>query len=42
MFSASCRKLQAGSLHSPIGEIWVIRDRDPIVRSFGLDVRRFN
>ena len=23
MFSASCRKLQAGSLRSPIGEIWI-------------------
>jgi len=26
MFSASCRKLQARSLRSPIREIWVIRD----------------
>ena len=42
MFSASCRKLQAGSLRSPIGEIWVVRDRNLIVRSFGLDARRLN
>jgi len=42
MFSARCRKLQAGSLRSPIGEIWVIRDRNLIVPSFGLDVRRLN
>src|SRR5256712_13472724 len=42
MFSASCRKLQAGSLRSPICEIRAIRGSNLIVLSFGLDVLRLN